>query len=347
LRFFLLGNDHALNAGYARFDRQAMQDVLRNFFITLWNTHSFLTMYAEIDGWQPTERLVEPVSGNVLDRWLLSRLNETLVEVTDAADSYQIARGLRALRLLVDDLSNWYVRRGRRRFWKSDNDADKADAYATLHFAMSRIAQMIAPWAPFVADKLWRDLTAGTAEAASVHLSDWPEAGRVDAELLEQMSAARAAVTEGLAARAAAGVKVRQPLATLELRLARGLSDELAEIIREEVNVKTVVQHVDPAVVGAAADIDAVITPELRREGLMRDMVRHIQSVRKSSGLEVEDRIVLTLQTTSEELRAAIDEYADLIAAETLATEMRDSGATDIIPVKVGGEELYIDVKKS
>jgi len=353
LRFFLLGNDQALNAGYARFDRQAMQDVLRNFFMTLWNTHSFLTMYAEIDGWQPTERLVEPVSGNVLDRWLLSRLNETLVEVTDAADSYQIARGLRALRLLVDDLSNWYVRRSRRRFWKSDSDTDKADAYATLYFAMCRIAQMIAPWAPFVADKLWRDLTAGTAEAASVHLSDWPPAGRVDAELLEQMSAARVAVTEGLASRAAAGVKVRQPLATLELRLAHGLSDELVEIIREEVNVKTVVQHVDPAVVGVAANIDAVITPELRREGLMRDVVRHVQVDRKAKGLEVDDRIVLVLQVPGDgdadaDLREAIAEHAETIKTETLAVELHYNGADpDVIPVWVSFVNLMIDVKKA
>jgi isoleucyl-tRNA synthetase len=347
LRFYLLGNDQALGGGYMRFDRQAMQDVTRNFFMTLWNSHSFLTMYAEIDGWQPPARLREPESGNVLDRWLVARLNETLVELTDAADSYQIARGLRALRELVDDLSNWYVRRSRRRFWKSEDDADKADAYATLHFVLARLAQMIAPWSPFVADKLWRDLMAGTNEAVSVHLSDWPTAGRVDVELLEQMAAARLAVTEGLASRAAAGVKVRQPLALLEVRSARGLSDELLEIVREEVNVKAVVVKADPAAVGVTAAVDAKITPELRAEGLMRDVVRLAQQARKNAGLQVDDRIVLTLQTSDAELAAAIVEHSATIQGETLAVELRQTGADDVVPAKVDGRELFVAVEQA
>jgi len=217
---------------------------------------------------------------------------------------------------------------------------------------MCRTAQLLAPWSPFVADKLWRELTAGMDEAASVHLSDWPESGRADAELLEQMALARAAVTQGLAARAAAGVKVRQPLAKLEVTSARGLSDELMEIVREEVNVKAVVARLDPAAAEVTAEVDAKITPELRAEGLMREVVRLAQAARKHAGLEVSDRIVLTLATADTELAAAIVEHSATIQAETLAVELRQPGVgesalADVVPARIDGAELRVLVERA
>ncbi len=340
LRMYLLGSDQAMGADYMRFNRDAMRDISRNVFGTLWNSYSFLSMYAEIDGWMPKGKLEEPTSENVLDQWLLARLNATIQEVTKAADEYELAQALRPLRLLIDDLSNWYVRRSRRRFWKSDDDGDKQNAYATLHYVLCRVAQLFAPWAPFVADKLWRGLTEGIDEVVSVHLSDWPVVSLTEAErlLIGEMQSARFMVTEGLSQRAEAGIKVRQPLRTLEIPV--DFRSELREIIAEEVNVKQVLFR-------KALKLDVEITPELKAEGMMRDVVRHVQNARKQAGLEVDDRIVLTLSTEAKELAAAIEAHAETIKTETLATELKATGANGEVPVKVDGNKLYISVKKA
>ena len=169
-----------------RFSADGVREVQRNVFMTLWNVYSFFSTYAEIDKWQPHKELKAPQSDNLLDQWLLSRLNEVIGEMTKQADAYQIARAVRPLRELVDDLSNWYVRRSRRRFSKNDSAADQASAYATLHYALVRLSQLLAPWSPFVADKIYRGLTEGMDLPASVHLTDWPETGKVDQALLDQ-----------------------------------------------------------------------------------------------------------------------------------------------------------------
>ncbi len=339
LRFYLLGNDQAVGADYMRFNRDAMGDIQRNVFGTLWNTYSFLSMYAEIDGWTAPKQLARPVSDNVLDRWLLARLDETISEMTEAADAYQLAQALRPLRGLVDDLSNWYVRRSRRRFWKSEDDNDKAQAYATLHYALCRIAQLLAPWSPFVADKLWRGLTEGMDEAPSVHLSDWPVAGDADAEVLADMAKVREVITAGLSLRAESKIKVRQPLSRLTIP---SLPDNYLPIIIEEVNVKEIVRG------GADTEVelDTEISDDLRAEGTMRDVVRLVQNARKNAGFEVDDRIALTLETEDPDLSRAIAAHAETIKAETLAVELKTSGASDAVPAKVGGQELYVRVEK-
>lgn len=350
LRFFLMSSPVTTGED-VRFSFDAVNETKRNVFMTLWNVYSFMSTYAEIDGWEPKTayadgKLAEPVSSNLLDRWMLSRLNEAITEVTTEIDQYQIARAVRPLRDLIDDLSNWYVRRGRRRFWKSEDDGDKQAAYVTLHYTLCRIAQLLAPWSPFVPDKLWRELTAGMNEAASVHLSDWPVAGVVDSDLLTQMAATRKVVTDGLAVRAEAKIKVRQPLARLSYSLDDTLGAEFEQIIADEVNVKAV-QWGNETKVGDTVILDTVITPELRAEGLMRDVVRFVQNARKDAGLEVDDRIVLVLQTDSQELAEAIAVHADSIKAETLAVELRTDGADASVPAKVNGSELYILVTKA
>jgi isoleucyl-tRNA synthetase len=357
LRLFLMGSP-VVSGEDVRFSYDAVNEVKRNVFMTLWNTYSFLSTYAEIDGWQPGKRLEVPQSPNVLDRWLLSRLNETIHDMTKQADDYQIARAVRPLRELVDDLSNWYVRRSRRRFWKSEDDADKANAYATLHYVLARMSQLLAPWSPFVPDKLWRELTAGMDEAESVHLSDWPEAGPVDRRLLEDMAAVREAITDGLAKRAEAKIKVRQPLAAAMVWNAFDPSGsdarEFMALVAEELNVKHVdVKRggdVEPSEnrggAGATVELDTTITPELAAEGLMREVVRQVQAARKAEGLQVDDRIVLTLDTDNEALAAAIQAHADTIKAETLAVELVTTGDRGQVPVKVNGAELFITVGK-
>jgi isoleucyl-tRNA synthetase len=343
LRFYLLGNDQATGGDYMRFDRDAMRDISRNVFGTIWNTYSFLSMYAEIDGWEPPAKLAEPTSSNVLDRWLLARLNETILEVTKQADSYQLARALRPLRELVDDLSNWYVRRSRRRFSKNEDAADKASAYVTLHYVLARTAQLLAPWSPFVADKLWRGLTAGTGEAASVHLTNWPQAGKIDLSCINDMVLVRQAITEGLALRAEAKIKVRQPLASATMTLPHKLSVQLLEVAAEELNVKKVTTR-EGAELGIT--LDTVLTSELRAEGLMRDIVRFVQNARKEAGLSPDDRIKLWLVSDGEEVTTAIAAHADIIKAETQSVELATDGPRESVPVKVAGHELYIGVEK-
>jgi isoleucyl-tRNA synthetase len=284
------------------------------------------------------------MSDNVLDRWLLARLDETIIEMTEAADAYQLAQTLRPLRGLVADLSNWYVRRSRRRFWKSEDDGDKASAYATLHFVLARITQLMAPWSPFVADKMWRELTAGTDEKVSVHLSDWPTAGEVDTKVIEQMRAVREAITLGLAERATAGIKVRQPLSLATIEAPFEISKELLAVAAEELNVK-LVNCVKSETV--AVGLDLTITPELKAEGIMRDVVRVVQSARKEADLKVDDRIRLQLVTDNVELASAIDKHAETIKTETLATELSSEGPTDGIPQKVAGAQLYVTVTKA
>jgi len=345
LRFFMMSSPVVAGEG-VRFADEALADVQRNVFLRLWNVHSFFTTYAEIDGWESGKSLVEPKSDHVLDRWLVARLNQTIAEMTESADAYQIARAVRPLRELIDDLSNWYVRRSRRRFWKSEDDGDKQAAYATLHYVLVRITQLLAPWSPFVADKLWRELTAGMDVAASVHVSDWPEAGDVDIELkaaLEGMQSVRSIVALGLAGRAFHGIKVRQPLASAKVS-GRALTPELLEIIGEELNLKKVTDEKDDQV---TLIMDREITTELAREGLMRDVVRQVQDFRKKSGLAVEDRIELALNTDDKELAQAIKEHAKAIAAETLAEKVSDHVASGHeTTAKLGAVELTISLKK-
>ncbi len=264
--------------------------------------------------------------------------------MTKQADSYQIARAVRPLRDLVDDLSNWYVRRSRRRFSKNDSAADQASAYATLHYVLIRMSQLLAPWSPFVADKIYRGLTEGMDLATSVHLTDWPEAGEVNQALLDQMATTRTIVTAGLAERASAGIKVRQPLSSLVYN-GLELSDGLLGIAAEEVNVKSVLRG-EAAGEGTVV-LDTTMTHELKLEGIMRDVVRQVQNVRKGAGLAVDDRIVLTLvpEDANGELMQAIQLYDDVIKAETLADELNLDGVGGE-QCKINGEMLAIRVEK-
>lgn len=342
LRFFLMSSPVVAGED-VRFSAEAVQETARNVFLRLWNVYSFFSTYAEVDNWEPAKTLAEPESDNVLDRWLLARLNQTIAETTKQVDAYQIAKAARPIRELIDDLSNWYVRRSRRRFWKSEDDGDKQAAYATLHYAMARIAQLLAPWSPFVSDKLWRELTDGMDVADSVHLSDWPEAGETDHDLLASMAAAREAITIGLSLRAEAGIKVRQPLASATIQTS--LKD-FEDIVREELNVK----QIEFAQV-EQIKLDTSITPGLKREGIMRDVVRHVQNLRKRAGLQVDDRIELNFEVVGEakDLSEALKEHEATIAQEVLAKKVTASSEhfEDTQHTKVDGGELVISLKKS
>ena len=329
LRFLLLSSPLLNGEDFALHDKD-VGDVARKLSM-IWNMYDFFTMYAEVDGWEFDGELRDPLSDltNPLDIWIVSRLHQLVAEVERHMDTYNIPDALSPILPFLDDASNWYVRRSRRRFWKSEDDGDKDDAYRTLHYVLVRLSYILAPFTPFLAEELYHNLTGDTE---SIHLKDWLPAGEINRAILRDMNALRAAVNDGLSKRAAEGIKVRQPLAYAKLvsTISQNTPEEVAQflvdIARDELNVKSV-----EAVTGSELDIpeasaqpsvvyDLNITPELKREGLMREIVRHVQSARKKAGLQVDDRIILQLTTNDDQLRQAINEHRATIAAETLAS---------------------------
>ncbi len=362
LRLYLLSNHQAVSADYMRFDRGAMKDINQNVLGTLMNSYRFFEMYARVDKWQPSKPGEVPPATNVLDQWILTRLNQTIIQVTEAADEYKLGHAINPIFALIDDMSNWYIRRSRRRFWKSEDDDDKQIAYETLWFVLLRTCQLLAPWAPFISDHIWRQLVAGTDLPASVHLSDWPKDGEVDQILMNEMFALRGVINIALAKRAQSGIKVRQPLGKLKIREAvlyqsKNLSS-YKSIIEDEVNVKEVLvdgaywKEKDADILEDTVILDTNITEDLRREGLMREVVRHVQSARKNAGLNVEDRIHLTLASENHILSEAIKEHQGTIAMETLATELSLlsgilEGQPRVSTVSIEGIQLSIGIEKS
>ena len=369
---------------------------MRDTLLTLWNTWSFFTTYASLNGFDPADPAIPaPADRSVLDRWMRSRLAATVVTATESLDGYEPFPAATAIAELVDDASNWFVRRSRRRFWRTDPDADPADALgaqATLHEVLVTVARLLAPLCPFVGDRMWRDLT-GEAEGDSVHLADWPEvdASALDPGLDAGMALARRLSSLGRAARAEAGVKVRQPLARALVYLPPGSPAPPAGVVEDELNVDVVevtdelgdvlayelvpnykllgarlrerVQPLRAAMrtvdgVTAAADLAAgrpvVVQLEdgpvelvgeeielrvkaqpgfavsrdgaevvalvlglddgLRLRGLARELIRHVQDLRKAAGLEVSDWIHLHLVGLPD-----LESMAETIAREVLA----------------------------
>lgn len=329
LRFLLLSSPLLNGEDFALHDK-SVGDVARKLAM-IWNMYDFFTMYAEVDGWEFDGELKDPLSEltNPLDIWIISRLHQLVAEVERHMDTYNIPDALSPILPFLDDASNWYVRRSRRRFWKSEDDGDKNDAYRTLHYVLVRLSYILAPFTPFLAEELYHNLTG---DDESIHLKDWLPAGEINRAILRDMNALRAAVNDGLSKRAAEGIKVRQPLASAKLvsTISQNTPEEVAQflvdIARDELNVKSV-----EVVTGSELDVpeasaqpsvvyDLTITPELKREGLMREIVRHVQSARKKAGLQVDDRIILQLTTNDDQLRQAINEHRATIAAETLAS---------------------------
>ena len=390
--------------------QMAMNDVLG----TLWNTYSFFTTYASLNGFDPADDAIpEPDERGELDRWILSRAQGTLAEVTAQLEAYEPLAAASPLAELIDDLSNWYVRRSRRRFWRTDPSAPPSDALAaqaTLHEVLTLLATMLAPFCPFLADHLWRGL-AGADEASSVHLVDWPvvSEGRLNPALEGSMAVARRLTSLGRAARSEAGVKVRQPLSRALVFLPPGSPAPPAGIVEDELNVDALddagelsdvlrfdlvpnfrtlgprlgesVKHLKGALAaldgaavakeleagrsisvtlpegavdlapedlelrvranegfavsrdgGEVVALDLTLDAELLRRGLVRDVIRQIQELRKSTGLELADRIELHLH--------GLDELSDddlaAIGAEVLAVSvLRGSGTGEGSPLEL------------
>ena len=336
LRFLLLGSPLLNGEDFSLQDKD-VGDVARKLSM-VWNMYDFFTMYAEVDDWEYDGTFEDPLANltNPLDIWIVSRVHQLVAEVEKHMDTYNLPDAISPILPFIDDASNWFVRRSRRRFWKSDDDSDKNDAYKTLHYVLVRLAYVLAPFTPFLAEELYHNLTG---DSESIHLKNWLPAGSINQQVTDEMEQVRDYVNQGLGLRAKAGLKVRQPLASVTVP-AMGEYVDFAAILTDELNVKEVKT-------GEAVAIDETLTPELVREGMMREVIRHVQAARKAAGLNVDDRIVLALTTESEELNEAIEEHRQTIAEETLANEYKllDDGYETT--AKVDGAELTIKLAKS
>ena len=404
--------------GY-RFSLRTIEESVRQFLLPLWNTYSFYVLYANANGIDTDVALEDADDLGQLDRWALSRLTATVEVVRERLDDYDATNAGRAIADYLEELSNWYVRRSRRRFWDGDEPA-----FAVLRTCLVTVAQLLAPFCPFVSDEIYDNLDGA---AASVHLTDFPEPGLRDQELQEAMAIARETVRLGLAARAQAKLKVRQPLraaVVVATGREREAIESLADVVREELNVRELrfVSEADelgrvevkpnyrtlgprfgkqmPTVAAAIAGLDAdraasalrnggrvaidvagtdhelggedllvamrplegyqveregthavalelAVDDELRVEGWAREIVHAIQAARRDAGLEVSDRISLTLGGDQALLEAARS-HEPYVAGETLATSVSyDSGTDGGRPVRIDGRELRVAVARA
>jgi isoleucyl-tRNA synthetase len=404
--------------GY-RFSEETIAEGVRLFFNTLWNTYGFLVLYENAAGEAASADADPPIPATDLDRWVLSRLGATVDTVTDRLDAFDATVAAREIAAFVDDLSNWYVRRSRRRFWDGD-----ARAFATLRECLVTVSQLLAPFAPFMADEIYDNLD-GTA--GSVHLTDWPVAPERDRALESAMATAREAVALGLRARAGAKVGLRRPLREAVV-VASGREREaleaMADIVADELNVKAL-RFVDEAdelgsydlkpnyrtlgprfgktmpqvaaaiealdadrvavslregrTVGVNVDghdheltvddllvglqpldgfqveregghavaLDLAMDDELRREGWAREVVRAVQNARKDAGLEVSDRIALTLGGDGT-LLEAVREHEGYVAGEVLATAVTFDGNGEAgTEATIDGHRLTVAVSRA
>ena len=361
-RFLMLSSPLTNGENFALADKDVM-DVARKLSM-IWNMYDFFTMYAEVDGWEFNGDLKDPLGTltNPLDIWIVSRLHQLVTDVEKGLDDYNLQDATKPILPFLDDASNWYVRRSRRRFWKSEDDGDKNDAYRTLHYVLVRLSYILAPFTPFLAEELYHSLTG---DDESIHLKDWLPAGAVDEQVLADMARTRELINNGLSLRMKqdehqASIKVRQPLQFAAYAGVK-LAEYYEQIMAEELNVKEIrwIENLDEHLAdydvteGAIKpeswiEISKQLTPELKREGLMREVIRHVQSARKKAGLQVDDRIELGITSGDAEITQAVDAFTDTIKSETLAVKLGSAAADDMekYDVKIDGKPVEIYLKK-
>jgi len=362
LRWYLFTSSSPGNV--RRFSKDMVAEVSRRFLSTLWNVYSFFVTYANIDNFNPAVGAT-PSAASELDRWLISELNQLIADVDAALDNYSPTEAGRKIESFVAALSNWYVRRSRRRFWKSENDADKFSAYNTLYQCLVTLTKLLAPFMPFVAEELYQNLvrTAFPEAPESVHLSDFPvaDASRVDRQLMADTQLVMKVCSLGRAARSQAGIKVRQPLVKLLVKVGsasqqRGLQ-QLSSQVLEEVNVKELVIVAEmpagelPAITEGdlAVMLDTEITPELALEGISREIVHRLQMMRRSAGFDITDHIITYYQGDAY-VGQVMEAFAGYIKQETLSRQLvqgiPEEEGIFTESYKLSGYDILLGVKK-
>ncbi len=394
LRYYLLTSP-VMKAESLNFSQKGVEEVLKRFILILWNVYSFFVMNANLNGITseylseclsaeskncggkkqergdvlPEEDSVslskkEEVSWNLLDRWILSELNILIWQVNEQMKNYDLVRASRPLREFVDKLSNWYVRRSRKRFSQSAEAKDRNFAFQTLHRVLVTYSKLAAPFMPFLAEEIYRNLTGGE----SVHLERYPDVNKklIDRKLNSKMDFVRQVVALGLAIRAKNSIKVRIPLRELKIEGGKleAESDELVDLIKDELNVKKVsfaekVEKRDDWAVesggGIKVALDLKITDELRSEGFAREIVRHIQNMRKKAKYRRDDIVSISYSVDGkfDELEKIFRQWSDYIKRECLADRIEfisklDADSFDVAgELKLGDWKVMVGVVKS
>ena len=427
IRLFLM-HSQVVKADEIRYSDAGVRDVLKSILIPLWNSYSFFVTYANIDKVSPTGHMFDDSKpSNPLDAWLLSITQSLIEDVSNGLDSYDLSGAIDPIVKFIDQLNNWYIRRSRRRFWKSENDNDKAEAYEALYIALKTLAKVAAPFVPFITEEMYQNLKT-SEDKESVHLCSYPLANKEwkNEELEFKMATVQKAVSMGHSLRNQFNLKNRQPLQAVAL-VTRNPEEkrvlaEMEDSIREELNVKEVVFHdredelveykakanfkvlgkeLGPLMKNAAGIIaelsseqiqslldgntltidvadksvelnsekvlveriekddlkvindgtltvglETKVTDELKKEGYVRDLIRGIQNLRKESGLNVTDRIILTY-SGDDDLKAAFVKFSDLVCNETLATKVDYTSEKLSVEIESDDKKWGIKIEKA
>jgi isoleucyl-tRNA synthetase len=370
LRYYMM-NSPVVQAENLNFSEEGVREVYNKVVNTLWNVVEFYSMFStdsktppaptptSPESTSPTRGGDVPDSGHVLDLWILARLSQLIRDVTMSLDAYKLNDATRPIMDFVLDLSQWYVRSSRGRF-KGADEVDQAHAVATLRYVLLELSKVMAPFTPFVAEKMYQEITkAGTQENNSVHLEMWPEVveGLLDEEVLKQMDLVRKVTEMGHALRKEAGIPVRQPLSELQISEC-GLQNEYSTLIASELNVKSVTNLHPPVSEQDSVEKEdgelrvvlvTTIDDGLKKEGLLREVVRAVNNMRKEQGLTREDRVVLSYKTDDALLASVFTDFAGELKASVLADDVLegDPSADAQDTVQIDGRGLQISLQKA
>jgi len=340
------------------FNENEVKDIFRKNIMILWNVYKFYEMYA---GNIPLDKGGEgDFSNNVLDEWIIARLNQLIKEVTDGMDNYNLPKATRPITDFVNDFSTWYLRRSRDRF-KGDDEADKKNALETTRFVLLELSKLMAPFMPFIAEQIWQKVSGDDFkdENKSVHLEGWPSSAKAtegkSEEILEEMEKARKLVEEILSARDDRGFKIRQPLS--EVIITYELKDAYKKIVENECNIKKInegdLNNLPKKGIwrkyGETLAVDFEITQELKMEGIKRELVRFINALRKDAGMTIKDRAVVYYKIESKEIKEVFEKLGAEIMADTLSDEIKEDNMDEVEmkkEIKIDGAGVILGIKK-
>lgn len=348
-----------------RFSPDAVNDALKKFLLTLWNTVSFFSIYAEIDQFNPNDNFV-PFSEleDLSDRWLISRLNSLIIKVKEEMEKFNATAAARAIQsFVIDDLSNWYIRLNRERFWKSEKDKDKWSAYTTTFHVLKELSKLLAPFIPFTSEKIYQEIVRNTDKnnPESVHLCDYPKEtpSLIDKSLEENMDIVREIVASGRMLRNQANIKIRQPLSKIWIKVDPKIEKDIEKFkkyIQQELNIENVVigkpEESEKILIhkedNLEIGLDTNITEDLLNKGILRELEHKIQMLRKEAKLDYTDRIKLYYKG-SNRIKEIIEENKLEFAEEILATEITEGYIPENTyqkSIKVYDEEVLIGLEK-